>query len=105
MDIHNRAMVFLQLTEFLCLRMQKERRQIIEHSVLLAWNWMFRIKYKIWMRLDLVHLMAKSAFTGFVVDSDNLLICNFDDSEAYINDNWDDNRWHNYAFVTFRDCS
>lgn len=44
----------LRLTEFLCLWIQKARKQTIEYSVLLTRNISFRIKYKIWMRLDLV---------------------------------------------------
>jgi hypothetical protein len=39
------------------------------------------------------------------VDSGNLPYLNRDDREAYVNDNWDDNRWYNAAVATFRDCS
>jgi len=57
------------------------------------------------MRLDSVVLVANDAFTGLVVDSDNLPNFNRNDREVYVNDNWDDNQWYNTTMVSFRDCS
>jgi len=39
-----------------------------------------------------------------VVDSDNLPVFNRDSDEAYVNDNWRDNRWNDSAALSFRDC-
>ena len=63
------------------------------------------IKFKVWMRLDLVAKMASSAITGLVVDSDNVPNFEHDSDETYVNDNWADNRWNDNSVVAFRDCS
>lgn len=57
------------------------------------------------MRLDLVAKTASSAITGLVVDSDNVPNFERDSDEAYVNDNWADNRWNDNSVVRFRDCS
>ena len=49
--------------------------------------------------------MTRSAITGLVVDSDNVPNFERDSDEAYVNDNWSDNRWNDYSVVRFRDCS
>ena len=49
--------------------------------------------------------MARSAITGLVVDSDNVPNFKRDSDEAYVNDNWADNRWNDNSVVVFRDCS
>lgn len=49
--------------------------------------------------------MASSAITGLVVDSDNVPNFKRDSDEAYVNDNWADNRWNDNSVVGFRDCS
>ncbi len=95
----------LHLTEFLYLRMQKACKQTIEYSVLLVEDLISYIKFKVWMRLDLVAKMASSAITGLVVDSDNVPNFERDSDEAYVNDNWADNRWNDNSVVRFRDCS
>jgi hypothetical protein len=95
----------LHLTESLCLWIQEARKQTIEHSVLLVEDSISYIKFKVWTCLDLVTLMASSAITGLVVDSDNVPNFERDSDEAYVNDNWADNRWNDNSVVRFRDCS
>lgn len=96
----------LRLTEFLCLRIEKACKQFIEYSVLLAGDlYLSRIKFRVWMRLDLVAKMASDAITGLVVDSDNVPNFEHDSDEAFVNDNWADNRWNDNSVVRFRDCS
>lgn len=63
------------------------------------------IKYKVWTRLNLVACEGSLRITGLVVDDGNVLYLNRDAHEAFVNDNWDDNRWHNNSVVVFRDCS
>jgi len=48
---------------------------------------------------------GKQHLPGLVVDSDNLPYFNRDSDEAFVNDNWDDNQWHNNSVVAFRDYS
>lgn len=46
--------------------------------------------------------MVKSAVTGLVVDSDNVPNFEHDSDEAFVNDNWSDNRWNDNSVVRFR---
>lgn len=50
-------------------------------------------------------MAVKSAITGLVVDSDNVPHFEHDSDEAFVNDNWSNNRWNDNSVVRFRDCS
>ncbi len=49
--------------------------------------------------------MARSAITGLIVGSGYVPDFGRDSDEAYVNDNWTDNRWNDNSVVAFRDCS
>jgi len=97
--IHITLSGILELPEFSCLRTRKVLSQTIEHSVLLAGNiFAFRIKYKIWMRLNLVNTMVKSIlFSGDAFGHVPYSNWNRINRKVYFNSNPSDNANRNYA--------
>jgi len=58
-DIYHFVWYFAPDRVFGLMCTQKERTQAIEHSVFSAGNILFRIKYRVWTRLDLVVIDGK----------------------------------------------
>ena len=79
-------------------------KQPIEHSVFLTRNLSFRIKYKIWMRLNLVNNDGQKRFTDW---SNVPYVNRWDDSNRKfnLNSNDADNANDKWSSPVVRDCS
>ncbi|MDR0591130.1 MAG: hypothetical protein LBG75_01010 [Candidatus Nomurabacteria bacterium] len=76
-------------------------RAIGQRLTTLEAYWLLCLNPEVWDAID-YETMPGLISPGVVVGDDNVLSFERDSVEAYVNDNWSVNQWHDYSTVAFR---